>query len=79
MYDHISWTEDCMTVVFPTHKVDREGRDAAPKHVFANPINPEVRPILSLAIYIFTCGFRRSQSRTMVFGSGNDAESRFGS
>lgn len=78
MYNHICWKDDSMTIVFPTHKGDQEGRDATPKHVFANPEHPKICPILSLAIFVFTCGFRRSGSETTVFGDENDAESRFG-
>lgn len=79
MFDHISWIDDSLTIVFPTHKGDQEGRDAAPKHVFANPSNPEMCPVLSLAIFVFCHGFRRAGSKTSLFGSGeNEVESRFG-
>ena len=54
MYNHISWKEDAMVIVFPTTKADQEGKNCSPKHVFANPENPEICPILSFAIYVFT-------------------------
>jgi hypothetical protein len=53
MYQHITWSGDCMQVVFPTHKGDPEGKNAKPKHVFANPMDPSVCPVLALAIYVF--------------------------
>jgi hypothetical protein len=34
MFLHLSWEEDSLTVVFPTHKGDQEGNDAKGKHVF---------------------------------------------
>lgn len=45
-----------------------------PKHVFANPTNPLVCPVLSLAVYIFCLG--PHGQRTVLFGSG-DPEARF--
>jgi hypothetical protein len=33
MYNHISWENDSMVIVFPSHKGDKEGRNALPKHV----------------------------------------------
>jgi hypothetical protein len=51
LFRHISWENDSMVVVFPPHKGDQEGRNALPKHVFANPDNPDMCPILALAIF----------------------------
>lgn len=42
MYDHISWDNDSMVIVFATHKGDKLAEDCSPKHVFANPSNPEI-------------------------------------
>jgi len=42
MYDHIWWEEDAMVVVFPTQKNDNENKRMSPKHVYANPNNPEI-------------------------------------
>jgi hypothetical protein len=79
MYDHIGWEQDAMYVVFPTHKGDQEGDNSNPKHVYANPNNPEICPILALAVYIWTIGYRRDDSRRTLFGERKDAESRFSS
>ena len=57
MYTHISWENDSLVVVFPSHKGDQEGRNALPKHVFANIAEPSICPILSFAIYVFTRGY----------------------
>lgn len=77
MFDHISWSGDAMVMVFPTHKGDKEGKNCSPKHVYANPSNPAVCPILWLAVYIFCSGARRADSRRSVFGETDGAESRF--
>jgi hypothetical protein len=33
MYNHVSWENDSMVIVFPSHKGDQEGRNALPKHI----------------------------------------------
>ena len=75
MYNHISWENDSMVIVFPSHKGDKEGRNALPKHVYANIVEPTACPILSFAVYVFTRGFEREGSKTTIFAG--DAESRF--
>lgn len=75
MYNHISWENDSMVIVFPSHKGDKEGRSALPKHVYANIAEPSVCPILSFAVYIFTRGYEREGSKMTIFAG--DAESRF--
>ena len=37
-------------------KHDQEGKDTAPKHIFANPIKLWICPVLALSVYIFTMG-----------------------
>ena len=77
MYQHITWENDAMVVVFPTHKGDEEGNDGLPKHVYANPSCPEICPILSFAVYVWCMGFRREGSKAMVFGVPKQNETRF--
>lgn len=69
LYDHVWWEDDCMVMIFVTTKNDKEAKHSPPKHVYANPENPEICPILSLGIYIFTTGFRREGSKRTVFGT----------
>ena len=75
MYNHVSWESDSLVVVFPSHKGDKEGQNALPKHVYANPAEPSICPILSFAIYIFTRGYEREGSKMTIFAG--EAESRF--
>ena len=52
-WSHLSWHEDALAVYFAHMKNDQTGerpRDA--RHVYANPLNPVICPILSLAIYM---------------------------
>lgn len=46
MFQHISWEEDSMVIVFPTTKSDKVGKNSAPIHVFANRKHPEICPIV---------------------------------
>ena len=80
MYDHIWWEEDSMVIVFPTHKGDKDGENSlsSPKHVFANPTNPEICPILAFGVYMICLGVRRDGAKRMVFGDKDNNESRFG-
>jgi hypothetical protein len=75
MYNHVSWENDSMVFVFPSHKGDKEGRNALPKHVYANTAEPSICPILSFAVCVFTRGYEREGSKMTIFAG--DAESRF--
>jgi hypothetical protein len=75
MFNHVSWENDSLVIVFPSHKGDKDGKKALPKHVYANTMEPAICPILSFAIYLFTKGYDREGSKTTIFAG--DAESRF--
>ena len=75
MYNHISWENDSLVVVFPSHKGDKDGLRSLKKHVYANVAEPSICPILSFAIYLFTRGYDRQDAKTTVFAG--DSESRF--
>ena len=75
MYNHISWENDSLVIVFPSHKGDKEGRTALPKHVYAKIAEPSICPILSFAVYVFTRGYERECSKMTIFAG--EAESRF--
>ena len=75
MYNHISWNLDSMVIVFPSHKGDKEGKSALPKHVYAKTEEPHICPILSLALFVFTRGYDREGSKTTIFSG--EAECRF--
>ena len=78
MYNHITWKEDAMVIVFPTSKSDKEGKNCSPKHVYANVQYPEICPILSFAIFVFTSGVRRIGAKPTVFSDNfNNTEDRF--
>ena len=48
-YDHMEWTEDALAIYFAHMKNDQCGeRPRDPRHVYANPLMPEVCPVLCL-------------------------------
>jgi hypothetical protein len=62
-FSHLQWMEDALRINFAHMKNDQLGeipRD--PRHVYTNPIMPEICPLLSLGMYLITfpevlCGF----------------------
>jgi len=51
---HISWQDDCLTVLFGHTKTDTTGETSASRdrHVYANPLLPEICCVTSLARYL---------------------------
>ena len=51
-HSHLEWQGDALRIYFAHMKNDQSGeRPRDPRHVYANPLHPEVCPILSLALY----------------------------
>ncbi|RHX98200.1 hypothetical protein DYB36_006147 [Aphanomyces astaci] len=59
---------DALVVQYAFTKSDQVGKNCTPRHIFANPGNPAICPILSLAVLIFTRGTQRGRSTNLVFG-----------
>ena len=57
-YNHITWMNDSLLITLPRHKGDQEGANSYPRHVFANPNDPTVCPVLSLGIHLFCTAYR---------------------
>lgn len=55
---HISWAGDALVVDLSKQKADQTGEKITPKHVYANPHQPEICPILSLGLHVFSTSFR---------------------
>jgi hypothetical protein len=79
MLQHLSWENDALIVTTPKHKGDQEGAHIFPRHVYANPINPVICPILALAVQVFSTSFlpgNESKERFKLF-HGKAQEKRF--
>lgn len=47
--NHIEWREDALCIFFAHMKNDQTGeRPRDPRHLYANPLQPEICPVLSL-------------------------------
>lgn len=78
-YSHLEWNEDHLGVYFVHQKNDQEGaRPRDPKNVYANPLQPEICPILALAIYwlVFPPTFTSKDANPHIF-PGSNQEERF--
>eukprot|EP00603_Paraphysomonas_imperforata_P004644 CAMPEP_0114439124 /NCGR_PEP_ID=MMETSP0103-20121206/15022_1 /TAXON_ID=37642 ORGANISM="Paraphysomonas imperforata, Strain PA2" /NCGR_SAMPLE_ID=MMETSP0103 /ASSEMBLY_ACC=CAM_ASM_000201 /LENGTH=694 /DNA_ID=CAMNT_0001609847 /DNA_START=28 /DNA_END=2109 /DNA_ORIENTATION=- len=69
LFDAISWEGDSLTIHIGKMKNDQEGAHAFARHVYANPKDPVVCPVLSLAVLVFTKGYQREGSCAYVFGA----------
>lgn len=77
MLQHIDWRDDSMVITFAKHKGDQTGEGLSnDKHVYANPINPLICPVLTLAVLILTKN-RLGLSTTSQLFEGNSSEGRF--
>jgi hypothetical protein len=64
-----------MGIYFATMKNDQEGeRPRDPRHVYANPYNPEICPILALGIYWMCCPFDAKSAKLFP---GSDQYDRY--
>jgi hypothetical protein len=54
MMQHINWEGDALLITIPKSKADQEGNNSFPRHLYANPLQPVICPVLALAVIIFT-------------------------
>ncbi len=75
-YSNIGWSNDCLMITLPRHKGDQSGQNTKPKHIFANIEIPQICPVLALAIYCFSYGFRNANDTYKLF-EGSDPEGSY--
>ena len=62
--NHLAWADDSMQLYIFVTKNNQDGEKSEhPKHIFANPIIPFIRPVLSLGIYFSLVDFRTNETR----------------
>lgn len=73
IFDCVSWDEDAMTIHIGKMKNDQEGAHGYARHVYANPKDPVICPVLAMSVLVFTKGYQREGSSRYIFGeSGKD-------
>ena len=82
MLQHFDWREDALLVTVPKHKGDQTGNSLSQqKHVYANPLQPQICPILALAVLII-CRHRmtgaQGQAKQKQRLYTEDSKQRFG-
>jgi integrase len=61
-FSHLDWVEDSLCVTFATMKNDQEGQKSGDvKHVYANPLKPEICPVLALGMYLLVYKTEKDQ------------------
>ena len=75
---HIEWSNDALVFYFAKAKGDQEGDKATkPWHVYSNPLQPHLCPVLAFATYIFTHpGVLANNGKNNLF-PGNDQYGQF--
>ena len=63
LFQHVSWETDSLIIQFAQHKGDKEGQVKFGRHVYANPREPTICPILSIAVLIFSKNRRAAGGR----------------
>lgn len=75
-FQHLSWVQDALVLHVPKHKGDPEGKGGKrPIHLYANPSDPLVCPVLALAVLFFSKSF---SNQNQIF-EGASQEQRFAS
>ena len=68
---NITWEEDALVIHISKQKNDQEGERIFGRHLYANPLDPSVCPILALAVVIFS---KRGSNRLF---DGDRPQARF--
>ena len=51
---NITWEDDALVIHISKQKNDQEGERVFGRHLYANPLDPSVCPILAMAVVIFS-------------------------
>ena len=73
----MQWQNDSLLIYFALTKTDQEGeRPKEPFHLYANPLQPEICPVLALSLYLMYFG-GALQDGKLFTGCGDSQEKRF--
>lgn len=68
---NITWEQDSLVIHIGKQKNDQEGERSFGRHLYANPLDPSVCPVLALALVIFS---KRGSNRLF---DGDRPQARF--
>ena len=76
--NHMGWEDDSLLCNLAKVKHDQEGEGTkTPWHIYANPSNPYICPILALALYIFSHPMVLTNSSRSFLFTGNNQYKRY--
>ena len=76
-FRHITWNQsfDSFSIAFSQTKTDQYGQEAKyPRHLYSNPLNPLVCPVLSLSLYLSSCFNTLQNSDNKLFPGPKQAQ-----
>lgn len=76
MLQHMEWGGDALIITEHGGKADQKDESNYGKHIYANPLQPAICPILALAVHIFCSGYRPPNGRQQLF-IGTNSKDRF--
>ena len=72
-FNHIEWQNDALCIYFAQSKTNQLGAQKKdPRHLYANPLNPEICPILSLGLYLICFPLEQDQVKLFPGASQYD-------
>lgn len=75
LWNNFGWNGDCLTILYEKSKTNQEGENRVPRHVYANPDDPVICPILALGLKV--CSEETSNSDTFEVFPAETADSSF--
>lgn len=54
LWNNVGWHGDCVTILYEKGKTNQEGMNKVPWHVYANPVDPLICPVLALGLKLVT-------------------------
>jgi len=67
---HLQWDEDALLIYFAHEKTDQtQSRPGDPRHIYANPFQPAICPILSLGLFFLAIDITKPTSEFIFAGS----------
>ena len=74
MLAHLAWKDDHLTITTPRSKSDQSGEFTFPRSIYANPDEPTICPILSLAVHILSRPSRKEGVHPALFDGPDQAD-----
>jgi hypothetical protein len=75
MLSHLTWRDDHLTCTTPRTKTDQTAESAFPKSIFANPLQPQICPVLGIAVFVFCRTYKDGDSPALF--DGKQQEDRY--